>query len=345
MPAESTLLAYLTLRLTDRVEDMAVEALGYILSKSPSSRSALNRVLQSGAAGLDSIVQVRTQVTSETGARPDLVGFDAHGKERVLIEAKFWAGLTENQPNGYLERLPKDGPSVLLFVAPEARRDTLWAELRRRVNADLGDSSEQDGLRSALVIGSQRYLMLTSWRSLLDQMSNQTSHAGESSTQMDIRQLQGLTERMDEEAFLPIRSSELSPEFPRRMLGLRRLIDDATMRGIDSGWITVGGLQVRPQTTGYGRYIRLFGEGSSYAGAWFGIRFDLWAQKEESSLWLDFGLNIFGNVKPVDIQHRLNLPEGELYVAIALPTGVEYDAVLDAVEEELKRIGQKINSD
>ena len=214
MPTESTLLAHLTPMLTDRVEDMAVEALGYILSKSPSSRSALNRVLRGAVSGLNPIEQVRTQVTGDTGARPDLVGFDEQGKERVLIEAKFWAGLTENQPNGYLKRLPKDGPSVLLFVAPEARRDTLWAELQRRVNVEIGYSSETDGLRSASVIGSQRYLMLTSWRSILGQMANQSSEVGESSAQIDIRQLQGLTERMDEEAFLPIQSTELAPEFP-----------------------------------------------------------------------------------------------------------------------------------
>ena len=37
------------------------------------------------------------------------------------MEAKFWAGLTENQPNACLARLPLDERSaVLLFVAPEA---------------------------------------------------------------------------------------------------------------------------------------------------------------------------------------------------------------------------------
>ena len=331
MPVESTLLAYLTPRLTDRVEDMAVEALGYILSKSPSSRSALNRVLQSGAAGLDSIVQIRTQVTDETGARPDLVGFDVHGKERLLIEAKFWAGLTENQPNGYLERLPCDGPSVLLFVAPEARLDTLWAELRRRVNVELDESSDENGLRSAIVSDSQRYFMLTSWRSLLSQMENSTAEG--SPERNDIRQLQGLTERLDEEAFLPLRSVELAPDFPRRLLGLNKLVDDATDQGIRDNWIVRGTLQRTPLRTGYGRYFRLSG-----TIAWFGINFDLWSQRSDTPLWLDF--RSYG-AQPF-IRNRLNLTDGEEYVPIHLPVGVEYDAVLDAVVKELKSIGQKI---
>ena len=326
MPAESTLLAHLTPILTDRVEDTAVEALGYILSKSPSSRSALNRVLRSAVADLNSIERVRTQVTGDTGARPDLVGFDEHDKERVLIEAKFWAGLTENQPNGYLKRLPTDGPSALLFVAPEARRDTLWAELQRRATAELNDSSEENGLRSAKVCGSQRFLMLTSWRSLLGQMANQSSEAGESSTQIDIRQLQGLTERMDEEAFLPLQSVELAPSFARRMLGLNRLINDATQRGLRGKWISTKGLAVAAHTTGYGRWIRLFG-----AEAWFGVNIGSWSQKAETPIWVEFS--------------RRKMPDGESNIPVHLPVGVEYDAVLDAVVEELKSIGQRINPD
>ena len=324
MPAESTLLAHLTPILTDRVEDTAVEALGYILSKSPSSRSALNRVLRSAVADLNSIERVRTQVTGDTGARPDLVGFDEHDKERVLIEAKFWAGLTENQPNGYLKRLPTDGPSALLFVAPEARRDTLWAELQRRATAELNDSSEENGLRSAKVCGSQRFLMLTSWRSLLGQMANQSSEAGESSTQIDIRQLQGLTERMDEEAFLPLQSMELAPSFARRMLGLNRLIDDATQRGIRDKWISTKGLAVAAHTTGYGRWIRLYGE-----TAWFGVNVWSWAQKAETPIWVEFS--------------RKKMPDGESNIPVRLRVGVEYEAVLDEVVEELKNIGQRIN--
>ena len=49
--------------------------------------------------------------------RPDLVGLDrTMGKECVLIEAKFWAGLTDRQPKAYLDRL--DPGKALLFVAP-----------------------------------------------------------------------------------------------------------------------------------------------------------------------------------------------------------------------------------
>ena len=129
MTSHSTLLSHLARNLTDRTEDLAVEALGYILGKSPASREALNSMVGND---IPRVVRVATQVIGEDRTRPDLVGFDGHGQERVLIEAKFWAALTENQPNTYLERLPDDDTSLLLFVAPEARLQSLWPELLRR---------------------------------------------------------------------------------------------------------------------------------------------------------------------------------------------------------------------
>ncbi len=41
MPAQQTLISHLPPRLTDRIEDIAVETLGCILSKSPASRQPL----------------------------------------------------------------------------------------------------------------------------------------------------------------------------------------------------------------------------------------------------------------------------------------------------------------
>lgn len=121
-----TLLAKLAPLFGTQTENLAVEALGHILSGSEAARRALAEVLKSGGADVGPIARVGTQSVGEKKERPDLVGFDVDGTQRALIEAKFWAGLTGKQPLGYLERLAKvcgSGPSVLLFVAPEARMD------------------------------------------------------------------------------------------------------------------------------------------------------------------------------------------------------------------------------
>ncbi len=60
---------------------------------------------------------------------PDLTITDQDGQIRVLVENKFWAGLTDSQPIKYLERLPEDLHSALLFIVPKARMTTVWYEL------------------------------------------------------------------------------------------------------------------------------------------------------------------------------------------------------------------------
>ena len=118
-----TLLAKLAVSFGPRTEDLAVEALGHILAQSEATRRALSDMIAPGGADVGEIAQVRTQATGKEGERPDLAGFDRDGRERVLIEAKFWAGLTGNQPVAYLQRLPANTPSALLFVAsPTAAR-------------------------------------------------------------------------------------------------------------------------------------------------------------------------------------------------------------------------------
>ena len=125
-----TLLAHLSPSFTSQTENIAVEALGYILNKYAGSREGLDDVVRSGVRNVKPVVKVRTQASALDGTRPDLVGVDEDGAERVLIEAKFWAELTPRQPHAYLDRLPDDGPAVLLFLAPEEKIVSLWPELR-----------------------------------------------------------------------------------------------------------------------------------------------------------------------------------------------------------------------
>ena len=343
-----TLLAKLAPQFSAQTENVAVEALGHILTGSSAARSALSDVLNSGGTEVGQIVRVRTQVTGGQGERPDLVGFDERGEERLLIEAKFWAGLTDSQPVAYLERLAGTGqpdpdhrirPSALLFVAPAARLESLWDELLRRVwSSGLAPNrshDDADGLRSAIV-SRNLHLLLTDWPSLLNRMATSAAHAADSHTEADLRQLRGLCEREDGEAFLPLRSEELGHEFPRRMLGLRRLVDDATSRGVREGFINTKRLQVTPRDWGYGRYVRIV-HARPQLEPWFGIHLYSWARARATPLWLRFSGE----------HHALEaLPElwAGKHIPIDLPIGKEYEAVLDAVVARLKQIAAVIAS-
>ena len=345
-----TLLAKLAPMFGAQTENLAVAALGHILSGSQAARRALSDLLAAGGATVGEIAQVRTQATGQEGERPDLAGFDRDGRERVLIEAKFWAGLTGNQPIAYLERLRVNTPSTLLFVSPVARIETLWNELLRTVaesqsGITLAPTSEVEGLRSAAA-GDGRYLLLTSWQALLGRMATQAAAAADSHAEKDIGQLHGLAAQQDDEAFLPLRREEFGPEFPRRMLGLQRLVNDATDRAVTAGFASVKGLKVTSQAWGYGRYLKL-----AYTTPWFGIDFYDWAWQKETPLWLWFsGTDAQGKpLRALEPLRQRRPPElfehaDGLVVPVELPVRVEYDAVLAAVVARLEEVTDLIQA-
>ena len=172
--------------------------------------------------------------------------------------------------------------------------------------------------------------------------------AGESHTECDIRQLRGLAEQMDEEAFLPLRPEE-RPEFPRRLISPRQLCYRLQQeRLVDRIW--------KPTNTqmSYGRYLLL---SRSDAGAWFGLDHDKWATVRDTPLWLYLydKSNDWPDVKPLseirDNLRRAGLQDSlefidkgdRLVIPIYLPFGVTEDAVLKAVVERIKEIGNLIH--
>ena len=50
----------------------------------------------------------------------------------IIIEGKFWANLTHNQPVNYLKEIANDGK--ILFLAPEKRLISLKVEIEKGVN-------------------------------------------------------------------------------------------------------------------------------------------------------------------------------------------------------------------
>ena len=339
-----TLLANLTGMFVSQTENVAVEALGHILSGSEAARDALSDVLQAGGAGVGKIAQVRTQEIGEDGARPDLACVDQDGNVRVLIEAKFWAGLTENQPDGYLAQLEAaPRPSALLFVAPANRLDALWAELCRQLAS--GDPvvlsnlhCGADELRNATT-ATGPHLMLTSWRSLLGRMAAKASAAADSHTEADIHQLQGLAEQQDEEAFLPLRQEELGPQIPRRVIDVISLIDDAIAIAKENEWASTEGYNARSYRRGYGTGLKL-----GTAKAWFGVDYRDWARCRDTPLWLYLTADsdMLRALEPLRSESPPEFIEtgGNVKIPIQVPAGKERSAVLDAVVARLEEIAQ-----
>ena len=330
---------------------MAVEALGFILSRSDATRRALRNLLQLEGMDIGELTGAETQVSDETSARPDLVVLGKDREERVLIEAKFWANLTDNQPNAYLARLPLDEhPSVLLFIAPEARVETLWPEIHRLIEPpfdwQLIDTAEDLDIKCALVDEGTRFLMLTSWRALLRRMLSFAMSSGDS-VEADIRQLYALCEQQDQKAFLPIKPHELAPEIPRRMLQFNQLVDDVVKLARERGVVSTEGVNRQSQPYGYGRYVYLGSQDVDvWAGGWFGIDCTLWAQNQDTPLWLTFS-NWQGVITVEELRRKFDAEvwaNTDCSIPVRLPTAVDYHKVLRDAVAQLIEIAKVIVS-
>ena len=348
MVQESTLLAYLIPRSTSRVEDTATDALAFILNKSQDCREALGLLLRDDDFVLEPLTTFRTQVTYEDGSRPDMVGYDQGGEQRLLVESKFWASLLEDQASGYFDKLDADRPGVLMFVAPAARIETLWAEIGRQM--ETGEDAVQleavetvGPIRRARIAGSDRRLMLVSWALLLAHLA--AAVPIDSPVASDIQQLQGLAQREDDEAFQPIRMEELGPSLARRVQWLNRMVDDVVDgHGVSQGWMSVRALRATPQRDGYGRYFRFTGVTGDLFVC---VNFGRWAASADTPLWL----RIPNDVPVSAAQLRDSVPSvvehgsgGPYDVPLYLTTGVEYERVVADVVSQVRAIWKMLKN-
>ena len=345
MGESGTALAFLVPKLTSQIEDAATEVLAHILNRSPDCRDQVRRTLeQESGFKLAAIVRVETQVTHKDGTRPDMAGYDENGQMRLLVESKFWAALGSGQPL-YIRQFDHSASAVLLFVAPEARIETLWTEICRQFRSDglqLGQIRSSPGRRSARVFRTEgdveRGVVLTSWRLLLDGL--EAASRGSGTIECDIVQLRGLAVRQDETAFLPVHAEDLGPGFGRRLASYCQLTDDLIGRGTGQDWMSVAGLQATSQRWGYGRYFRFVDPSGWRSGdLWLGLNHEQWAKSGDTPIWFRCEWQQ-ASASAATIAEKLGVRYNGLWIPIHLPSGVEYQQVLDTAAATLKAISR-----
>lgn len=228
-----------------------------------------------------------TQAASDDQARPDIEGYGTGLKRHVVVEAKFWAGLTINQPLTYAARLPEDEPGSLVFIVPSARMTGLWSELTKRLKIAGHEVSPRHEAQPELwhaSFGIGHSFVLTSWRAALIAIASEMEASRETDRLEDVRQLIGLCERMDSEAFLPFRSEELTAaDTPQRYVQLSQIAFDLGEALVGAGLCDAKRLSATGGLGYYGRYLR--------AGQIvFFIAFDCaaWQAHKLSPMWMRF---------------------------------------------------------
>ena len=280
-----TLLADLAVMMSSSAEDVGTKALELVLSRSPAGQEALARLLDTwrGRPGRE-VVRWASQVVGTDGSRTDLEGFSDLGESLVIFENKFWAGLTENQPGAYLRRL-SSGDGVLVFMVPASRVRLMQLELLRRLEEETPTgpafSPSTGGASAILPLESGRTMVVTSWPLVLGAISANLEAAEEYSNLADLRQLEGLVKRMDQEAFRPISAADITGDTPRLIIHLSELVDATIQEVLSRPHANKKGLRATAGMGWYGHYFNLHGFVCQLAvTAWH------WRRAGTSPIWM-----------------------------------------------------------
>ncbi len=338
-------------RYSQEYENIATDALAFIVQSSPAARTGLMKVLRGIAPDLPNL-QFRTQ-QSKGSARPDMGGYDDLVKPRVFLENKFWAGLTENQPVVYLRLLEEcPRPAVLLVVVPVARQGTVWHELRSRLRDAQVGASEQEpsvGLSHAVTTDAGPILALTSWAKLLSAIEAELTD--EPRTLNDLLQLRALCDAADSDAFVPLSAAELTDQrTPAFILQMSLIVQRVVDHGVAQGFLKVGRLKPMSNWEQIGRYMSFVA--AKEIGAWIGTDFLLWRSHGRTPLWLRFPAGDWGHAAEVRTllepwAESKGLPYAMdndwMAVGIDLVTGEELDLVVKSVADRLKEISEELS--
>ena len=314
---KTSLLSHIAGNFIREYENVANSSMAYILNTYPAARSALQHTLE--IKGIPAYFE--TEYDTKGNGRPDIVGKNSQGEIVLIIEGKFWANLTDNQPVNYLKALQEDGKMV--FLCPDRRIDSLSYEIQKRLD-------EPDDR-----------LHILSWDEVIDSIERENAKDFNMQLSSDLMQMKDLCQKMDEEGMPPLSESDLSPMIGRVIYQFNDVIDECNrvIRGWDESYFK--GLKTVATKEGYGFYFKAFG---------FGCRlvvspYDWYTRPSQTPVWLylwnenfEEDRTILLNLREFDSE---NTYEGEgnfILYAIALNTGMDKSQLIGHITEEVREV-------
>ncbi len=288
-------------RIKGSQEDIASEGLTYILQNSPESRKVINQIIKNNTDLNFPDLVFQTQDIGENKERPDISGKDEDGNEILIIEAKFWASLTDNQPNQYLKRLKNN--SVLIFLVPNLRTRTVFEEVKNRMLNEFQNIEFDVENLKLLIKKSNTHVIVKSWNEILNSIKIRIEQTNNINLLSDLNQIIGLCDVIDKNAFQPITDEDLSPKIPKNINSYYEIVDKVVdeLKNRDSNFSTKGLIRTA-QRYGYHRY---FSTDDLILN--FSLKLDLWEKCADTPFW--FGITQKVNNKEVQNERLKKLIE------------------------------------
>lgn len=194
-------------------------------------------------------------------------------------------------------------------------------------------------------VAGQQTMAIVSWRALLDCLKAPLQLASDAPTREDIAQLEGLCERQDADAFMPVSHEELSNHIYRRVIQFQEMVEPIVDILIKKG-IVVQQRASRDAWVGYlGRWVE-------FSGHWLFLDCNVnrWMAYASTPFWLTIAGSNWQKPPPPTTMTALapllaarpprlfiaknGLPTAPLHV----PPGAERDAVIESIVAQVQAL-------
>lgn len=333
------LLAHVVAKFAPREwENVASASLLYLL-KTAGGHRAVNDLLAPLAFSVEGEIWRAQADSVEDSSIPDLVA-EVGGRQSLIVEAKFWASLTGNQPLGYLERQRRQFPGtpeecLLVFLAPSRRVHLLTAELESILATHHGVYGSILTLDS-----SMGRVAVVNWADLLGHLRSAFEIVGDQESLDDLAQLRGLCDRADMEAMLPLALEDVDSMRGRRIADYCDVVDGTVNRLRSQDVVSTKGLTTSGTADGWGRYMR----STTNRELLLWVSFRDWGRSWPTPWWLRVSARDAATVQALGalaIEPRTPFMverDGHLHIALRPPLGVEADQVMDELARTVASI-------
>jgi hypothetical protein len=350
MASQRLLSHLLSSRLSREHENIVSESLAFILNSSATAKDAFLRYINHRIArSLDATVFINQEHNPDLTV-PDISGYDSDNIREIIIEAKFWATLTDNQSTEYLKLLPDNRDSLLMFLVPDKRKLLLRKELHHRckqAEVNISEFEEDQGSWLAVIDGC-KYLLVTSWGIVIRTISDELRLKGETDTLSDIVQIENFCNFVDSEGFMPLLPSDLDSVRGTRHMQFVEIINETghvlSERGIWGDWLRNDATTPRS----FGRYGALFPKNETREPVYLKLDFnaEYWSQYAATPFWFiiqegdKFPQKAKKELAAFGQQHQIETfkTNNGFVLPVYIPSGEEKSRVIEAIVSFAKKL-------
>lgn len=223
----SSLLGAIVGKFTNQFENVATEGLAHIIGSSPQVSKFFFEFLKTKAElneAFNDEYEISTQFSDASdGSIPDLA-LQFQNQRKLLIEVKFWAKLTKNQPLTYLQKLNTQLGEALFFLVPQQRIPILKKELIQKIEIETQAEVSHQVIGNSLCFENFAPIILLSWEELFSFLLERIDYS-EPHTRADLDQLQQMIQKMLSPDFLPFEVGDFDFNAYRKYTQMIELID------------------------------------------------------------------------------------------------------------------------